>query len=203
MRAAGRQSAIQLGLTERPWVSPSVMLVSPLTADENGIRITLRVQLTNVGNSPAMGIWITPVLFLLSVSKPGVAEERKRTCEQVANRPPDLGQVLFPNATPPFIQDWTISATAEDVRNASVGVAEGAEGGEDPYAKGMYMAQIILCVSYRSTLDPAARHYTAPIYDLSLINPANPQMMLALPGQTSVPLERLRLTGSFLGTIAA
>jgi hypothetical protein len=203
MQEAAKQAARQLGLTERPWISPSVSIVSPLTADENGIHLTLRVQLTNVGNSPAVGIWITPTLFLSSMSDLGIVGERKRICDQALNVPvDDLGQILFPSATPAFAQDWVVHATAEHVKKSSVGGVKRGIVVDNIYANGMYSSQIILCISYRSTLDPTARHYTAPIYNLSMIDPANPKDMRALPSQTTIPLERLRLSGTIFGTIA-
>jgi hypothetical protein len=193
MQEAGKQAAKQLSLTERPWISPSVYIISPLTADENGIHITLRIELNNVGNSPAVGIWIEPSLYLQHISKPSIVDERKRICEQAVARSPKWGQIVFPKASPPYMQDFTISATAEDVQKSRVGSGD--------VVTDMIAPEIILCVTYRSTIDEKA-HYTAIIYSLSKLAPKRPNAMFGLRVGESVPKEGLMLYGSIFGPIA-
>lgn len=195
IRDQGEQSARHLGLTERPWISPSVQLVSPLTADADGIHITLRTEFSNVGKSPAYGVWGMPKLYLPHLSKSNVLDERKRICkEAVANPIGPLGDMIFPNTAPPPPVDWTMKVSAEEIVQACT------IGGTNI---GFYSVDIILCVSYRSTIDEAARHYTGVIYHLSRIDPRTPGWIVALPAGESVPLEQLRLQGGFpFGTIA-
>ena len=192
MQRAGEQASKQLGLTERPWISPSAYIISPLTADENGIHITLRIEVANVGNSPAVGIWIEPSLYLQHVSKPSVVDERKRICEQVIARSPKWGQILFPKGDP-YIQGFTIGATTEDIAKSRLGVGNMPD---------VLAATIILCVSYRSTIDDKAKHYTAMIYDLSRFDPKRPNLMLAFMAGESVPQDQIRLWDSVFGPIA-
>lgn len=67
MRAAGKQAAQHLGLTERPWVAPSLRLISPLRIDGKGVAITVSIELTNVGKSPAIGIDVRAHISLLGI----------------------------------------------------------------------------------------------------------------------------------------
>jgi hypothetical protein len=159
------------------------------------------IELSNLGNSPALGVWNSPSLCLARVGKPHVLEERKRICEQCDGHPagpPDLGHVIFPG-TLPSMQSWTISATAEDLRSCLIGAGETTEG---PYVNGMYGVNIILCVAYRSTIDQTARHYTAYIYDLSWAEPGHPLIgARALPYQETVPIDQLRVMNSLWAPI--
>jgi hypothetical protein len=192
MKRAGDQAAKHLELTERPWVSPRAYIISPLTADENGIHITFRIELANVGNSPAIGIWIEPSLYLQHVSKPSVVDERKRICEQVIARSPKWGQILFPKGDP-HIQDFTINATTEDIAKSKLGLGKMPD---------VLAAAVILCVAYRSTIDDKAKHYTATIYDLTRFNPQNPNLMFGFMAGESIPQHELRMSGSIFGPIA-
>lgn len=204
MKDAGARTTRHLGLTERPWMSANVTVASPLTIDDNGVHITIRIELMNFGNSPAIGIWIHPLLYLSGIGKPSAVEERARICEEASGHPTGatfLGQMLFPRTIPPHVQNFIINATAEDLKRSRIGGTDDVTG-DGPYAKGMYSANIILCVSYRSTIDEVARHYTASIYDLSWFDPERPSILLALPHQPSVPFDRLRLWGSVFGPIA-
>jgi hypothetical protein len=194
MREASKQSARHLGLTERPWVSPNAQIVSPLIADEEGVRITIRVEFANVGKSPASGVWGMPTLYLQHPSKPSVLDERKRLCKEAVARPVNpLGEMLFPNAIPPHGVNWNMRASAVEIAQACI--IEGTN-------IGFYSVDIILCVSYRSTIDEAARHYTGVIYHLSRIDPSIPGLQAFRP-EESVPMEQLRLQGGWpFGTIA-
>lgn len=185
MQQARTQAAQHLSLTERPWVSPNVRIASPLTVDEDGVHITLRIEFNNVGKSPAVGVWATPVLYFGH----DFIEERKRRCNDAVAHPiNEFGEILFPNAVPPHVMNATLHAGPEDVRNASTLAGS--------YI-GSYTAYIILCVAYRSTLDETARHCTGVIYHLSRIEPKTPDSIFTIPVGESVPIERLRLQSAF------
>jgi hypothetical protein len=192
MQKAGDQAAKHVELTERPWISPRAYIASSLTADDNGMHITINVAISNVGNSPAVGIHIEPVLYLQHISKPSVVDERKRICEQVTARSPAWGQIIFPGGDP-YVQGITIGVTPEDIAKSKLGVGNMPD---------VLAANIILCVSYRSTIDDTAKHYTAVIYDLCKFDAQRPNHMLAFMAGENVLQAQLRLWDSVFGPIA-
>ena len=156
MQEAGKQAARQLGLTERPWVSPTIELVGPLSIYGREASTTVRIGLNNYGKSPAMGIDIRAVLNLRQLGKAQPADEPRRTCEQMAPLPASVpfGIVVFPDAVPPYFQNFLIRGTIDD---SITDVLD-------------YTPEIIICVAYRSTMDEAAQHYTGSIYSLSMLD---------------------------------
>jgi hypothetical protein len=185
MQDAGKQTARQLGLTERPWISFSVKLIGPVTFDnENGMRVSISIELTNFGKSPAIGIWIYPHFFLPYQAARNVIDERKRIYRESIYPPTDgWGKILFPGTNPPLIEEINIGTSAAEVERGMFGNA----------VESAVAVQIIVCVGYRSTLDEAARHYTAVIYELETFDPNIPHMSISLPAKRNIPLNRLRL----------
>jgi hypothetical protein len=136
MREAGKQAARHLSLTQRPWISMSVSIVGPLVSDDQGVHITVRIQLANVGSSPAIGVMIHPVFYLVHVDRPHPKAERDRLCGEIAARPPikgGFGPILFPNVFPAYVQDWTFGTSPEELTKYAH-VTENAEAVADgPY----------------------------------------------------------------------
>jgi len=137
---------------ERPWVYPTITIFGPLTTDANGPRLSVRIQLDNLGNTPAVGMVFEPRMYVMHISKPHLTDERKRMLEELANRAPVLASIAFPKI--PVFFNFSISLAAEDVETHQI--AEGAG----------YVVGIVLCVVYRHTLDETARYYTGRIYRL-------------------------------------
>jgi hypothetical protein len=147
-----------------------------------------------------MGVWIHPSLYLSGPTKAPVSEERQRVCERLKTLSADLGSMIFPNAVPPYIQDWSVSASGEDITTSMMPAPAGAQ---KPYDIGMLGINVIVGVSYRSTIDPEARHYTVYVYDLYMTAPGNEHIHLAIPVNLDIPIERLRLvTAIFPATVA-
>src|ERR1017187_502721 len=187
MHDAGRQAAKHLELTERPWICVKLAVAGPLIADDNGVHVTINVILQNVGRSPAVGIWIDPEMYLMSVSKPHPFERRKRMCEEIVERKPDMGHIIFPGE--PMIQQMGINALASDIDACIIG---------DTF----YAVELIVVVAYRTRLDESARYYTGVIYDLTRDDPAAPpEKRFGLRRGVSVPLEHLQLGMSVFGGI--
>lgn len=188
MDQQGEFATKQLGLTQRPWIHPAVSLISPLNCNDSGASITLKIVLENVGNTPAIGIWVDPVMYIPKISKPHAIDERKRLCEEILNRKPDWGHIIFPGKN--VIQHITVNANASDIESCLIG-------------ERFYSVEIILCVAYRSTLEEAARYYTGVIYNLNRVESEHPNMCLALRVGEGVPFERLHLEMSPIAAIIA
>ena len=182
MQEAAKQATRHLGLTERPWISPIVNPVGSLTVTEHGIHLKIRVEVNNVGKSPAVGIWISPS-FYFPKGRPDLADHVKRICEQTKS-PTSWGRIVFPSKTQPYIENWVISGTPEEVERA-VAVDD------------MYTAMVIVAVGYRSTVDEEARHYTTVLYDLAWIDPTLPiPLRSMLRRGVDYPMEQLSLVVS-------
>jgi hypothetical protein len=184
MKQAGKQTAKHLSLTERPWISPSAHLASGLTADENGIHVTIRIDLENMGKSPATGMWILPELHMLSGRN--AMESLDRSVQRMRNQVKakvSWGQIVFPGAKQPQPVRWSLTASVESVRNAVV-------------VDGMYSVMVIVATGYGSTVDECARHVTMVFYSLDWINPQQPMLRDMLREGVSVPMEQLSLIES-------
>ena len=149
----------------------------------------------NVGQVPAIGIWIDPQCYVTSPIKPPAIEERKRICKEIVQRKPDLGNVAFPGR--PVLQRYTISASASEIEACNRAIFGNAGA-----VNRLYGMNIIVAVAYRAGFDLNAPYYTALIYDLYRNDPSRTTYTL-LPIGESVPKELLLLFLSPVGGIVA
>jgi hypothetical protein len=134
--------------SQRPWLSVSVTLAGPLTYDEQGAHIALQIVLDNVGQIPATGVWITPVIYVQSPAKPSAIDERKRICSEITKAKREVGQVVFPGH--PVIQRYGMNAPASEIEEACRAIFGGgpaADGGK------IFCPQIIIAVGYRVAIE--------------------------------------------------
>jgi hypothetical protein len=186
MQNSGKQADTHLRLTQRPWVYPDATLASGLTVNPNGsINCRVDIHVSNYGNSPAVGISMHPAFHVTYKADRDVIEERMRLCKQTSLLA-GWGSMLFPGGIHSYSENWGFSADAKDIERGTV---DGT----------FYPISVIVCVAYRSTIDPNARHYTGRIYDLRQINPSDPRgAPVAIRYGESISLERLRLTPSMV-----
>ncbi len=70
--------------SQRPWISLKTALDGSLSYDEDGAHITLKIEVENVGQMPAMGVFILPAIYIDSVpGKLSPPAERTRMCDQI------------------------------------------------------------------------------------------------------------------------
>jgi hypothetical protein len=185
--------------SERPWIYPQVALVDDLKYGEQGAQITLDITLNNVGNTPGVGIWIEPQLYVLSPAKPHPIEARNRLCNEITQRKPDLGYVVFPGV--PFGQRYIINAVDTEIKSCNQTIF--AQGPPDGPPCDFYCIAVIVAVAYRTALDDSARYYTGVIYDLQRVDRTKPIPEFGLRIGQNVPLGHLQFTMSPVGGMVA
>src|ERR1017187_1808446 len=181
--------------SQRPWISVRTALASPLTYDENGAQITLKIEVKNVGQMPAMGVFIFPAIYIDSVpGKLSPPAERARMCEQM-RKIRQIGQAIFPGE--PAVYHMAISAPVSDVEAGCATIFK------DKAAEArMFGAKIIVVVGYGTALDKDASYHTAAIYDLHRREPGRGDEPFSLKMETT-PLERLQLNLAIVSAIIA
>ena len=177
--------------SQRPWISVETAIASPLVYDDHGAHITIIAALKNVGQMPAIGVWVDPLMYIQAPNKPTADDERVRMCGDIPKRT-KLGRVAFPGETVHYC--YQISAPGSEIE-ASCRAIFGDAASE---AK-MYSAKVILAVAYRTAIDKETCYHTAPIYDLDRIEGALGALIIG----ESIPMESLRLSLSVIAGIIA
>ncbi len=177
-------------VSERPWLSLEASIASPFTFGADGARVTFQFTVKNSGKSPAVGVFLEPELYTLSLKKNPVAE-RRRLCSELIKRGPALGETVFPGEVMPMLNG--LNLTPRDMAENS------APGG------GGLFIYVIACVAYRPPFGeyPQAPYYTGILYDLSRSDPAHPNLSFVIKLGEDVPIQRLRFGPSVVfGTIS-
>lgn len=182
---------------QRPWISIKTALAGPLTFDEQAARIEIKVLLENVGQMPAMGVFIHPFFYIEGVpDRPSAADERKRMCKD-SHSTTQIGQVIFPGQ--PVASRIGISARVSDIEAswtafwADKVVAEKVR---------WFGAKIIVVVGYGTGIDKDAAYYTGAMYDLHKKEPGRGDDTFSLKIETT-PLESLQLHLDAIAAIIA
>ena len=149
--------------------------------------MVFRIALHNCGHTPAVGVNIRPVLYVLNNAKPHPVEERKRMCEELA-KGGMAGETIFPGNE--MVRTYTMNALAADIQRSVTP------------AGGYYAMNLILCIAYRSTFAEKAAtcYYTGIVYDLRRNSPSYQGAFIINQG---VHASALRVSESvFFGQIA-
>jgi hypothetical protein len=162
----------EVGLTQRPWISPKLSVMGPLTCDDEDAMISIRIVLENVGNTPAIGIWSEAIMFIAGKSDLDIHAERLRRCEELADRPPEWGDIIFPGKN--IVRNAVVSASTTEIETK-------------------FTPEIVICVAYRSTLDGEARHFTGVSYSLFKINPEQPVLDVPLLVGENLTADQVRI----------
>ena len=169
--------------SQRPWISIGISLESELLYDEQGAHITIGIAVQNVGQVPAMGVWINPAFFVPASAKHDVREERKRLCGEIA-KTTEIGLVLFPGQ--PITQRFRITANASEIDAYCRSIF-----GDKAAEADMFSAYIIPVVGYRTAIDKDVCYFTAAIYELGRREPNISAFFV--PKRETTPLESLQL----------
>lgn len=179
---------LQIELAERPWVSAKVYINGPLTVRPEGVYVHVLIEMKNYGHTPAIGVYIDPLVHVLKVSKPHPFQALKKQCEESLTRENTGGEIIFPGSI--FTESYSIQVPNEQI-------VDGYVGGNP-----IYSMALTVCVSYRTTFKAAARYYTGINYDLWKHNPDAPGRFVFRDGE-EVPKENFRAAlSSLIGTVA-
>ena len=178
----------QLEIAQRPWVDASVRIIGPLTFDANWVTISLRVALTNVGHSPAMA-HIEPEFFVLNGRRSGGVLEIRRLCTSPAATNFSGGEeIVFPGKTVEPNITYKPAANMGEVRESS------------DHFSGALIAELVVCVAYRSGFDPRSSYYIGKSYYLRRNDPTVNNFDI-FPG-VNIPAEYILLLPDPLGSVA-
>jgi hypothetical protein len=185
LRAIERQADLmerQILVAERPWISPTVTITTGLTFHPHGVlTMGVSIKLSNLGKSPAVRIAILTKFYFPSHVVPGLAEVRSNLCREATETEFPWGQIVFGSGEQSYVENWGVAAKTEEVDRASIG-------------NGLYPLMLLVCIGYRSTINPEARYYTAISYNLHRVDPNYPGQDFVFKRGEDVPLDLLRIT---------
>ncbi len=186
-KEAADTSRSQLELSERPWVSADAQIAGPLVFDKQGVHTTLQFILKNTGHSPAVGMLLDSELYIQNPTKVYPTVERKRLCDELIKRGPDLGETLFPGNV--RRENWTVNAGQEDVLK-SMKLVHGI------------VPAVVACIAYRPSFNSQSHYSTGIIVNLSHFDPVHPNLWFGFTKIENVPIEKLRLFWNIAGISA-
>ena len=173
-------SSTQLELSERPWVSATPAIVSPLYFNVNGVNLAISFHLHNTGLLPAVGAF--PYAKFYPAIGPGTNNFREaakaqisETCKLAENVPKVGDDNLFPLGD--STKQIRINKPAADLTI------------NDPTHD--LLIKIAVCVAYRTSFNDKV-YSTGQIYILTRTDRKSGHDMTFVPGE-SVPKESLHL----------
>jgi hypothetical protein len=182
---AAKASADAFIHSQRPWLSVNAAIAGPIVFDRDHARVYFPFAITvrNVGQIPAMGVWINAVIFLPSPKKHDVGEERRNVCENLRGTT-KLGQTIFPGVEPATYH-ITVVTPMSDIEESCRAIF-----GEVADDANMFVPYVIVVAAYRIGIDKDAFYYTANTYEL--MRREGNVRHLALKRETT-PMEDLQL----------
>lgn len=179
-------SAKELELTQRPWVKVQATISGPLTFDSNGVSVSLLVAISNIGRTPAMGLWVYPKL-ILGQPKADPVRDRASLCEDAASLSSIIGYTLYPNDKP-FEQGWTFSASKTEIAEALKNIP--------------FLVPIALvCVGYHPYFNEKTPYFTGVTYTIEQPRPDNPRLLVLMQPGKNIPAVQLRATEDWIAPI--
>lgn len=170
--------------TQRPWLSVQMQIVSNFRISKVANQqdtITIRFIVKNVGNSPALGIDITPRICTLGPWQE-VSSVERQICDLGSGpkvlKQPFLGYTLFPNDH--FIQDISLGISPNDIEQFRTKITEFAKSINSPSPNTNYINLFLIgCVRYRFGFD-GSLHKTGFIEEIGRLDPRHPDNTLAI-----------------------
>jgi hypothetical protein len=197
--------------TQRPWISVHVNLENGVKYDQKGVSIPVAYKIKNIGNSPAIGIWIDaePVLGFGNMEE--VIDEHRRILTNLRRThqlgAPGFGHMLFPGED--FTKEVTFQITAEDIEKYQTKMAKlrKQDLGDRPAANHDLGASypifpnIVGCVFYGFSFDESI-HKTGFIAQLYRADPLHPNSRFGIEYTNSKGASALVLEPLIVGSYA-
>ena len=175
-QSAAKTARRSLEISHRPWLVVKATVASPLTYDAQGANITIHYSIANIGNSPAIGIWVWPEFYILNGTKPAGMIERERICKELVARTTKFGQIVYPG-------QWIES-------NHEIHVSRADLDDSVRYFHDFFDSEIVDCIAYHANFSQEA-YYTANSYSLGMLLPTG--QTVAFPPYVEMPLGSLVL----------
>lgn len=149
-----KSTASQFTLSERPWLSADVSVVSDLMFDEFGTgSLGVEVVLHNSGKTPALNARVIQYLVGDSMDAGTVLQRQQELCEPLRSKQMNLGNTIFPGRTEPYTDmvrmrkaDIEESSRRNEALWESLPSKEGLARWRGKLAPGL-----ITCIDYRSS----------------------------------------------------
>jgi len=172
--------------TNRAWLSVRVSLVDgqhALRFDKNGAALSVRIDLENVGNAPAVSVsWRAWLVF---TQKP--FQELEQRCRRIRESKFGAGPTIFPNTKFPKPEmPWSFGAGSswEELDKALPRPSNGP-------ARLIQNATLIGCVDYAFPAEPEIHHQTKFVYFIGTPFGAQVPEISEKSGNVEVPVTGL------------
>ncbi|MGA3264100.1 MAG: hypothetical protein ABSC47_08660 [Terracidiphilus sp.] len=175
--------------SNRPWMNAIISPSGPLTFDASGAHLPLLYTLRNVGHSPAISVWSDEELYFARDPQHDTEAERERVCGSTSGRSMAMGQTIFPG------EEVTGNITT-GVNSATVQKATALATN-----KLFLNAELIVCITYQSTVGKPIWHHTALVYDLFRVDERGGTY--AIQSGKESGLNELRFSRSFFRGVIA
>ncbi len=196
--------------TQRPWVSVRLSLGGEVKFDQRGVSTPIVLRMKNVGNSPAIGIWIDaePVL---SFGMEGEVINKQRSILanlRKTHQPgaPGYGHMLFPGED--FVDNISFQISREKIKEYQTRMAKsyGHDFGKPPPSdlNSVFpiLPDIVGCVFYEFSFDESV-HKTGFIAELYRTDPLHPNVRRGIGLDAGgTPANSLTLTPLIVGSYA-
>lgn len=151
----GKAAARQFTVSERPWLSADVRVLSDLTFDQYGVgSLGVEVVLHNSGKTPAINARVIQHLVGDTLDAAGTAIRQEALCGPLRTQEIDLGNTIFPGRTEPYTDMVRMrkEEIAESIRRneAMWSTPPGNEG--LARWRGKLSPGLITCIDYRAAV---------------------------------------------------
>lgn len=182
--------------THRPWVSIHPQIGSELKFDDKGGEITIKFTIKNIGNSPAIGVWVDAHIFLQTPQR-NMLGEKNKICDATTKKPSLLGYTLFPNEI--FTFDHIFSISKDMIKQS---YSEFPKITKDATPDTFIFPVIVGCVKYKFPMDQSI-HRTDFLVAIHRRDPNKPYSWLAIdPTSGTLPSSMISLDMDFIGSYA-
>jgi len=197
-KSAADTAAKQFETGERPWVDTDIAIDGPVTWDVNGMNVTVKINATNSGHSPALSVFSSALLLIGTKGTINASNYRSQVCGDAgtAASHANVGVALFPGRT--IERQYGLSVSNE-------GVEQGKAQKEFPGSKFgnvILGPTLVVCTAYRPTFNTTSIYHTAYLMDLFKLDSKGNIVAMFTIGE-DVAADRLRLRFSALGAISA
>jgi hypothetical protein len=104
--------------TQRPWIVADISVGGPLKYDQNGVAVTMRIRLRNIGHSPATNVWVHPKMMAPALgvddSYNPIATQRTMIQEMKSRPAAAWGDTIFPGTPTEYLH--TVSIGSEELK---------------------------------------------------------------------------------------
>jgi len=191
----------QLELSERPWLTVSFTVETPLTFLDGGTQLALRAHITNIGHSVATGV-VVPIQTYLASDANAIfrepLERQQKMCGAIASTPFEIdqdqrGMVVFPGGI-------------DDSQLVGLGISKAEMESTktiNPHFRVKHILPIIVgCVDYRYATS-SRHHQTRFIYHVQRFDPATPPNIFSIEVGREVPSSSVILIRYAFGGFVA